>query len=250
MASPPVSITGLVTTAGTGLLVNPSIPTDAPFIITGTGAVPSTCSSIHSSASAEATSDAFLNKYALGSVSSIKTKLMNLKANLALADQGQLISGKAGFDTQISGGGTNVDDFMTSLKDTYLPIIRLADTCLQESLQIDTSALTQAENKVEESKSRLDSITNPERNVSYYEGWFPMVRPMTESALFGLFAASIFMLLLSILVFLRLSGVQIDIQIPEMALALALPPNASYYIYGGVITGIIGGVGYAYYLKR
>jgi hypothetical protein len=244
---PAVSITGLVTTTGTAVATNPFINTEAPFLLIGEAAVPQTCSAIKNAASSAATSDAFLTTFGLAGTQPIKARLTSLKANLALADQGQQLSGKAGFDTNVPGA-TNVSEFVSSISTTHLPIIKLADTCLQESLQVDTTALTQAQKSVEESKSRLESITNPERNVSYYEGWFPMVRPMTEPALFGLFAAAIFMLLLSILVFLRLSGVQIDIQIPEMA--FSLPPNASYYMYGGVVAGIIGGIGYAYYLRR
>ena len=244
---PLVTITGLKTTAGAAVATNPFIVTDDPFILTGQGAVSQTCSTIKSAASSAATSAAFLENYKLSGANELKNKLTSLKANLDLADQGQLLTGKAGFDTVVAGS-TNINDFVSSLSTTYLPIIKLASTCLQESLQGDTSALTQAQTALDESKSRLESITNPERNVSYYEGWFPMVRPMTEPALFGLFAAAIFMLLLSILVFLRLSGVQIDIQIPE--LAFSLPPNASYYMYGGVVAGIVGGIGYAYYLRR
>jgi hypothetical protein len=243
---PAVALSGLKTTTNTDVPAI-TIMTDAPFIITDSGAVPQTCSTIKAAASSAATSAAFLTSFALAGNQNIKGKLNVLKNGLALADQGQQISGKAGFDTNVPGA-TNVADFVSSITTTYLPIIKLADTCLQESLQVDTSALTQAQTNVEESKSRLDSITNPERNVSYYEGWFPMVRPMSETALFGLFAAAIFMLLLSILVFLRLSGVQIDVQIPEMA--FSLPPNAPYYMYGGVVAGIIGGIGYAYYLRR
>ena len=223
------------------------ITTDPSFIISGTGAVPQTCSAIHSAASSAATSDAFLTTYALAGAQTIKGNLTVIKTALSAADQGQPLSGKVGFDTTV-GNAINVNDYVRSISTTYLPIIKLADLCLQESLQSDTSALTTAQTNLDESKSRLESITNPERHVSYYEGWFPMVRPMTEFALFGLFAAAIFMLLLSILVFLRLSGVQIDIQIPE--LAFNLPPNASYYMYGGVAAGIVGGIGYAYYLRR
>ena len=229
------------------MATNPSIVTDDPFSVSGALAVPQTCSTIKSAASSAATSAAFLENYKLSGANQLKTKLTTLMANLALADQGQVLTGKAGFDTVVAGA-TNINDFVSSLSTTYLPVIKLASTCLQESLQVDTSALTAAQSALDESKSRLDSITNPERNVSYYEGWFPMIRPMTEPALFGLFAAAIFMLLLSILVFLRLSGVQIDIQIPEMA--FNLPPNASYYMYGGVVAGIVGGIGYAYYLRR
>ena len=241
---PSVAISGLVTKDNRLLGLsdpgNPSIVTDAPFVITGPGVVPQTCSAVVAAASSAATADAFLATYGLSGTSSVKNKLTGLKANLGNFQPDALISSATGF--------TDVNTFINSLNTTYLPIIKLADTCLHESLQGDTSALTAAQKTLDESKSRLESITNPERHVSYYEGWFPMVRPMTEPALFGLFAAAIFMLLLSILVFLRLSGVQIDIQIPEMA--FNLPPNASYYMYGGAAAGIVGGIGYAYYLRR
>jgi hypothetical protein len=73
---------------------------------------------------------------------------------------------------------------------------------------------------------------------------------MTESALLGLFGAAIFMLLMSVLVFLRLQGVEINLIIPDMVIPyFTLPPNASYYIYGGLATGIIGSIGYAYYVR-
>lgn len=241
---PSVVIQGLVkpdnTIVGTTDPSNPSIVTDAPFIITGVGAVGQTCSDIKSAASSAATPDAFLATYALSGINSIKNKLSALKTNLGNFIQTAPITNNPGFN--------DVNTFINSLSTTYIPIIKLTDTCLQESLQVDISALTNAQKTLEESKSRLESITNPEQNVSYYEGWFPIVRPMTEPALFGLFAAAIFMLLLSILVFLRLSGVQIDIQVPEMT--FSLPPNASYYMYGGVAAGIVGGIGYAYYLRR
>jgi hypothetical protein len=71
---------------------------------------------------------------------------------------------------------------------------------------------------------------------------------MTEPALLGIFGASIFMLLVSILVFLRLQGVEINVIVPDITL-FTLPPNASYYIYGGLATGIIGSIAYAYYAR-
>ena len=254
---PVVTITGLKTTAGADLATNPSINTDAPFAISGANSVPQTCSSIKdlailSSSSSSVETPPLTETYGLLTTSSnsISNKLTALRNNLSLADQSQELAGKTGYDTTVANG-INIKDYITSISSTYLPIIVLVATCLQESLEVDTVALKAAQEKLDESKSRYESITNPERNVSYYEGWFPMVRPMTEPALFGLFAAAIFMLLLSILVFLRLSGVQIDVQIPEMAFSsFNLPPNASYYMYGGVAAGIIGGIGYAYYLRR
>ena len=151
---PQVTITGLVTTAGAPVATNPLINTDAPFVIVavGAGAVPQTCSAIKSEASAAATSDAFLQTYKLSGQNQLDTQLTTLKAALALADQGQELTGKAGFEGAIVNNGMNIKDFVRSISTTYLPIIKLADTCLQESLQIDTSALTTAQAAVDESK--------------------------------------------------------------------------------------------------
>ena len=145
-----------------------------------------------------------------------------------------------------------VDDIETKI----LPQVQLVESCLSESLQVDNKGLNEAQAQLDESKERYESIKNPETNVSYYEGWFPIVRPMSEGALFGLFGAAIFMLLLSIFIFLRLAGVVINIQIPEIILPeflmniFTLPPNSQYYILGGIVAGIFGGIGYSYYLNR
>ena len=244
---PLVTITGLKTTAGADLAINPAINTDAPFNLGNAAFVPSNCDGYKSVASLQTSADNLLLSYQIGTNGQLTTNLTNLKDKLAAADQGQDLTGKPGYDTtQVSG--SNVKDFITSLQNSYLPVIRILSTCLRESLQVDQTALTAAQEALNESKSRYESITNPERKVSYYEGWFPMVRPMTEPALFGLFGAAIFMLLVSILIFLRLSGVQIDIQIPEST--FALPPNASYYMYGGAAAGIIGAVAYGYMKKN
>jgi len=205
-----------------------NIITTPPFSST---IAPSTCTAAVDIAKGSASANDFLDKYALGPSSSLTTNLTRLTTaleNLNDIDPAEF---------------PRVSTYLTSLQTTSLPLIQLADDCLRESLQIDNSALKAAQDRLDESESRLASIRNPEQHVSYYEGWFPIVRPMTETALFGIFAAAIFMLLLSILIFARMGGVQIDIQIPEITL-FTLPPNASYYIYGGLAAGVIGSIIY------
>lgn len=221
-----------------------TIYTAAPFN-TSVGGVPLTCSSIINASKNSATANILLDTYHIdpsqtAPTNSIQANLGPLATKLAgIANQGQTLE---------TVGNTAVQAYLTSLETTHLPVIRLAKTCLQESLQVDQSALKDAQARLDESESRLASITNPEENVSYYEGWFPMVRPMTEPALLGIFGAAIFMLLMSVLVFLRLQGVEINVIIPDITL-FTLPPNASYYIYGGLATGLIGSIGYAYYSR-
>jgi hypothetical protein len=214
-----------------------------PFVVSGAGAVPTTCAMAVAKANADTDINNFLNSYRLldkpsGGVDvSIKDKLLSFQGQLAPATVDQLQ------DITAKGGYSAVNTFITSLQTTYLPVIRLADNCLREATQVDRSAYNAAKAAAEESNLRLKSILNPEQHLSYYDGWFPLIRPMSEKALFGIFGAALFMLILSILVFLRMSGVQIQLQIPEMMSMpswLTLPPYASYYIYGGIAAGLIG----------
>jgi hypothetical protein len=223
-----------------------TIYTDPPFLISGQGSVNMTCSSILTAAKASPLNN-FLEQYRINpneisQTNSIKANLRTFNTSLATLDQ----------QTTFSGADVNtlrqINTYLTGIKTTYIPIIGLVDNCLKESLQVDTTAIKEAQNRLSESESRLASIRNPEENVSYYEGWFPIVRPMTETALFGIFAASIFMLLLSTLIFLKFTGVSIDIIIPEFTL-FTLPPNSSYYMYGGLATGLIGALIYIYIKK-
>jgi hypothetical protein len=234
-----------IATTPSTTLVTRTVYTSNPF---DTSTVPITCTTVVNAGKNASSANDLLDIYHIdpsktGQVDSIQKNLEPLLATLSvIPDQGQTFTSPVGRD--------EVNTHLRDLENTYLPVIRLAKTCLQESLQIDQSALKDSQSRLEEAQSRLASITNPEENVSYYEGWFPIVRPMTESALLGLFGAAIFMLLMSVLVFLRLQGVEINLIIPDMVIPyFTLPPNASYYIYGGLATGIIGSIGYAYYVR-
>jgi hypothetical protein len=219
----------------------PQIDVTPPFTVTGEGSVPTSCAIIIANAKADATASVFLDRYKIGSTTSLTQKLSGLKAALP-TDTSKTIT--------VNAGLTGVNDFLKMVNNTSLPVIQHVNNCLRESLQIDNTKIKEAQDILEESKSRLASITNPERNVSYYEGWFPIIRPMSEPALFGLFGAAILLLLLSIMILLRLTGVQIDIKIPEIIIPyFTLPPNATYYIYGGIAVGIVGGLSYSYFQK-
>jgi len=244
-----VTLTNLASIAAGAATTTATLRTNDPFVVSGTGAVPMTCSTIVSKANTDTSISSFLSSYGLqdktgGADVSIKDKLTTFQAQLAPAtvDQLQDITAKTGYSA--------VNTFITGLQTTYLPVIRLAESCLKEATQVDRSAYNQAKAKAEESSLRLKSILNPEQHLSYYDGWFPLIRPMSESALFGIFGAALFMLILSILVFLRMTGVQIQLQIPEITYFpewLTLPPYASYYIYGGIAAGLIGtGVAYKF----
>jgi hypothetical protein len=244
-----VTLSGLAGIASGAATTTATVTTADPFVVSGAGAVPMRCSAIVSKGNTDTAISSFLTSYGLqdktgGADVSIKDKLTTFQAQLAPAtvDQLQDITAKTGYSA--------VNTFITGLQTTYLPVIRLAESCLKEATQVDRSAYNEAKAKAEESNLRLKSILNPEQHLSYYDGWFPLIRPMSEKALFGIFGAALFMLILSILVFLRMTGVQIQLQIPEITNMpdwLTLPPYASYYIYGGIAAGLIGtGVAYKF----
>jgi hypothetical protein len=212
--------------------------------------LPATCPVVSSTINSNTDIEVSLNNFYIGSrdvsgTPNIINNLQTLKDYLAVATPTQnFINAQA------------VLTYLDTIQNTFIPSITFASSCLSESLQVDNKGLKEAQAQLDESKERYESIKNPETNVSYYEGWFPIVRPMSEGALFGLFGAAIFMLLLSIFIFLRLAGVVINIQIPEIILPeflmniFTLPPNSQYYILGGIVAGIFGGIGYSYYLNR
>ena len=237
-------------------VITATVTTTAPFSTSGQQPVPTTCPNIVSMANTNTAISTFLTSYGLqdkqsGGVDlSIKDKLLTFQTQLGQATVDQLQ------DITQNGGYSNVNTFITGLQTTYLPVIRLANSCLREATQVDRTEYNAAKAKAEESNLRLKSILTPEQHLSYYDGWFPLIRPMSEKALFGIFGAALFMLILSILVFLRMTGVQIQLQIPEIMNMpsweimnipswLTLSPYVSYYIYGGIAAGLIGtGVAY------
>lgn len=234
----------------------------------GTITLPTTCSVVSSTINSNSNIEVSLNNFYIGSrditgTPNIINNLKTLKDYLAVATDSQYyitefpindVSG--GLTREINQKAQGVLTYIDTIQNSVIPSITFAASCLSESLQVDNKGLKEAQAQLDESKERYESIKNPETNVSYYEGWFPIVRPMSEGALFGLFGAAIFMLLLSIFIFLRLAGVVINIQIPEIILPeflmniFTLPPNSQYYILGGIVAGIFGGIGYSYYLNR
>lgn len=103
----------------------------------------------------------------------------------------------------------------------------------------DSAVASQA--KLEEAKARYEAIKDPEQKVGYYEGWFPIFRPMKESSLFGVFGAGLFLLLLSIFIFLNMNGVSVSVQLPQTG-GLELPDfsAAGPWAVGGLVIGGLG----------
>lgn len=147
--------------------------------------------------------------------------------------------------SEATRGYPAINTYLTKLENESLLYYRLARDCIRESsgAASATAAYTKQSERTEESKARLESITDPERATSYYEGWFPLFRPMTETALFVLFGTGILLLALSIFIFLNTRGVSVAITLPEGGLGLPLPDfsGSGPYIGGGLALGAVAG---------
>jgi len=94
------------------------------------------------------------------------------------------------------------------------------------------------------SKDRYEQLKSPETHVSYYEGTFPIYRPIGQSTLFILFGVGLFLMLLSILFFLRTQGVEIQLIMPQTTVLSGIPTfvaGQTPYIGMAVTFGIVLG---------
>lgn len=106
---------------------------------------------------------------------------------------------------------------------------------------VTLTELNQKKKDLDEAKTRYEAIKDPEQKVGYYEGWFPIFRPMRESSLFGVFGAGLFLLLISIFMFLNMNGVSVSVELP-VAGGFELPDfsMAGPWAIGGLVVGGVG----------
>ena len=187
----------------------------------------------------------FLSEYKISNTSPTPANDTYTNVNQFVADLGTLTSG-----TVVSnsiGNSPIVNIYLPYLEDVYLPVLQNVKNCLQESSIPDYNKLKDQRQVTDESKSRFESIKNPERQVSYFEGWFPLVRPISERALFLLFGIGMAFMLLAVGVFLRLSGVQISFIMPTFTSEYGTSDYTKYLPLGGIAGVIVGILMWGYY---
>ncbi len=220
------------------------IPTDkAPMLNTGiffntspdakgSTPVPTTCDGVVGAAK-QLTLSNFLQNYKIfDSTNDPSQKQNDIKSNLSLFRDGLVGSNIDQLQKIQSPALPTIQTYLQRVKTNQIPVLRQVNQCLQETTVPDTQELIEQRNTTSESKARLDAIKNMDSNVSYYEGWFPMFRPMTESSLFGLFATSIFLLLLSTAIFLKMAGVSLDIKFPSFGVESESVSYTPYILMG------------------
>jgi hypothetical protein len=200
--------------------------------------VPMTCKDILSHARVAGSRANFLKTYNLQG-----TQNTNLKVNLELLKVP--MENIADQPVASSPGYTAIETYLSSVQNTQIPVLQLVNACLSEATSPDTQELKVLEKEHDEAKARYEGITSDVERVSYYEGWFPMFRPMKEISLFVLFGVSMFIMLVSILLLLHVSGITIHITFPLqffIDIYSYFGNTMTYfssYLIGGLIVGFI-----------
>jgi len=213
-------------------LVVPS-PSINTTVIANPTKVPITCPAIVAAVKAN-TPSTFLQLYA---IPTIITNLQSLhKALTTGVDENQTITD--------GNNLASIQSYLTKIDTIQVPILKLVKACTGETSQpVSNDAYAAAKERLSTSMERLEFIQNPEQYVSYYEGWFPIFRPMVRTALFGLFGVSLFLLLLSIILFLRMNGIELKLVFPESAdvTQASIPSTYTYAAGAAIAIGLLVG---------
>jgi hypothetical protein len=230
-------VRGLNAVNGTPLQTPPTINTDISFSTTADqNPVAQECKTI-----LPLTQDTVTTTYKLQGVATEGGFLKNLsdfKTALEPADQNFKISDVPIYEV--------IDRYLSDIETRQLPVLELVQSCRQEKDVENEDLLTKQRDATEESQTRLERIRNPERATSYYEGWFPIFRPLQEQTLFALFGVAMALLVLSLYIFLKLSDVEFNVSIASGGavggLLSSLPSFGEIgpYLIGGVLLGVIG----------
>lgn len=205
-----------------------------PVVLEQTVTAKNTCVDIQTVAKQATSTSSFLNRYKLSSDSSdtnMLKRLQEFRANLERVPAEQRANLQITTDVGVK---SYLDTVQSNI--TYL---RFVDECLKSANNYD--GLQKQKEKTEESKIRYESLKTPEERVSYYEGWFPLFRPISETGLFVLFGIALLALFYSAALFLRLGGISLDITLPGVV------AGDSYGFsflegYGPIVIGFILGV--------
>jgi hypothetical protein len=215
-----------------------------PVVLEQSVTAKNTCSNVQALSKQSASASSFLTNYKLSSDSSDSNMLKRLQEFRASLEK---VPAEQRANMQITTE-VGVKDYLNTVQSnvTYL---RFVDECLKSSNNYD--GLQEQRDKTEESKLRYESLKTPEERVSYYEGWFPLFRPISETGLFALFGIALLALFYSAALFLRMGGISLDITLPGVV------AGDSYGFsflegYGPIVVGFVLGLIAAtfYYFTR
>ena len=82
---------------------------------------------------------------------------------------------------------------------------------LQQDIEVLRKEAAEKKQIVEEAKERSSLLENPYNNTTWWETWFPLGRPIRKENVPVLLSVSIFMLIFSLGVFLRMAGMELKL---------------------------------------
>jgi hypothetical protein len=229
-----VSLNGLNPVNQSTTVVDPVIDTGMTFNTDNDNSVPTTCSAVLQAARSAGSTQNFLNIYKLGNKEMVDT-VAEFSSALSsnTIDQIQDVDSLTGYP--------QINEYLTTIETSQIPVTRLVASCLEEESKQDPKTLSDAKQRYETSKARYESVTADPAPVSYYEGWFPIFRPLKEVSLFVLFAFALVFLILSVLTFMFMQGIELKFSLPALSESSFSFNIDEYkgYIYGGLAGGAI-----------
>ena len=130
-----------------------------------------------------------------------------------------------------------LNNYMIDLKRSVFSLAFVAN-CVTE-LRDPSEDLYKATQELDVSKDRYEQLHSPETHVSYYEGTFPIYRPIGHTTMFVLFGLGLFLMLLSLLCFMRTQGIELHLVMPQSVTL----PGISIFEGQGMYIGIASLVG-------
>lgn len=194
------------------------------------------CSYYTSGSNAPATASLFLSKLNFPNV------YANVNAGISAANG--LVRSKVSFIPS-----TATASYITSLTGQVQQLAYVAN-CMTEQTDA-TDSLYSNTKQLAISKDRYEQLYSPETHVSYYEGTFPIYRPIGQSTLFILFGVGLFLMLLSILFFLRTQGVEIQLIMPQTTILSGISTmfvgQTTYISMAATVGVVLGYLLHVYY---
>lgn len=176
-----------------------------------------TCSAIQQKANQSVNANAFLKNYKLSpadnSDSNLLKRLQEFRQEIETKVKPENRSTTNITEDQTNNTAKNVKGYLNEVE-SNIRYLRLVNDCM--AINPNVKGLEAQKEKTEESRIRYETLQTPEERVSYYEGWFPLLRPISETGLFVLFGISLLFLFYSAALFLRMAGIQLDIQFPSL----------------------------------
>jgi hypothetical protein len=116
----------------------------------------------------------------------------------------------------------------------------------QEQILATKKQIQEEEQNVAIAKDRLNYLRNRATDVSYYESWFPLDRPLKKTTIPILLSISVFLTLLSLAYLLAAMGFELlvkftweEVQYPEWVTAIFSQLTLSFWITLAVLIAVV-----------